>query len=498
VSLSARDFHNLTKHRRGRRLGGRMDPANRPLPFKVYSGLELLPFDRTWDPLDEPATDALAGRGPVGRSQPARADVERICHFSNGVLRWREVPWLPGGRMAFRAAPCTGALYHIELYLACAALEGLPAGLYHFCARDSGFRRLRPGDWRAPLVEAAADEPAVADAPAVLVVTSTFWRNAWKYGSRAYRHTYWDGGVVIANALAAAHAVDLPAEVVIGFVDAEVNRLIDVDPEAEVAIAMIALGSGGPAPPALPAPKRLGLPTEPLSPFEERFPVIPAAHAGTSLGDAGQVLAWRGTGDATSLAGSVRSSRGHGGGRSLEEAIIGRRSTRRFAMTPITEAQLIDLLDCALAPVRSDTGIGPGTVHLAVNGVVGLDPGTYRVDGDRITLIRRWPEADIRASAMQMSLVQELAADAAVNVCFLADLDSVLGRMGDRGWRAAHMGAAIAAGRLEVAAQALGLGATGLTFFDDEVTELFDLEGTSTAVTYLAAVGAPAPRLAWI
>src|SRR5262249_17920034 len=116
----------------------------------------------------------------------------------------------------------------------------------------------------------------------------------------------------------------------------------------------------------------------------------------------------------------------------------------------------------------------------------------------RITLIRPWPEADIRAAAMQMSLVQELAADAAANVCFLADLDAVLDRLGDRGWRAAHMGAAIAAGRLAGAAQALGRGANGLTFFDDEVTELFGLDGRSTGVCYLAAVGVPARGKAWI
>lgn len=475
-----------------------MDPANRPLPFKVYTGLELLPFGRPWAPLDEPATEALAGRGRVGRRHPTRNDVERICHFSNGVLRWREVPWLPGGRMAFRAAPCTGALYHIELYLACAGLEGLPAGLYHYCARDSGFRCLRPGDWRGLLAEAAAGEASTVDAPAVLLVTSTFWRNAWKYGPRAYRHAYWDGGVVIANALAAAHALNLPARVVMGFVDAAVNRLIDVDPDAEAAIAMVALGGGGSAPPGMSPPQPLGLATEPLSAFQERFDLIPAAHAATSFGDRSQVLAWRHSAEATPSAEPIETSPGHRGGPSLEEAIIRRRSTRSFAVTPITQGQLIDLLDCALAPVPSDAGIGPGSVHLALNGVEGMDPGTFRVDGGGITLIRSWPEAGIRAAAMQMSLDQELAADAAVNVCFLADLDSVLDRMGDRGWRAVHMGAAIAAGRLEVAAQALGMGATGLTFFDDEVTDLFGLDGTSTGVSYLAAVGVPAGRRARI
>src|SRR5499427_3290348 len=270
-AMTARRYHDLSKHRRGRRLGGRMDPANRPLPFKVYRDVPLLPFAESWDTLTEPATEALSGQGPLTRRQPTRADVERVCRFSNGVLRWRQASWLPGGRMAFRAAPCTGALYHIELYLACTDIEGLPAGLYQYCARDSGFRRLRGGDWRAVLIEAAAGEMATAEAPAVLLMTSTFWRNAWKYGARAYRHTYWDGGVVLANALAAAQALQLRATVVMGFVDAAVNALIDIEPDREAAIAMVPLGEGAPAPrPRAAPPERLGLVTEPLSPFEER------------------------------------------------------------------------------------------------------------------------------------------------------------------------------------------------------------------------------------
>ena len=29
--------------------------------------------------------------------------------------------------------------------------------------------------------------------------TSTFWRNAWKYRSRTYRHFGWDNGTIVAN-----------------------------------------------------------------------------------------------------------------------------------------------------------------------------------------------------------------------------------------------------------------------------------------------------------
>src|SRR5437899_87779 len=82
--------------------------------------------------------------------------------------------------------------------------------------------------------------------PAALLLTSAFWRNAWKYGPRAYRHTFWDGGVLLANVLAAAQALGLPARLVLGFEDDRIARLLDLDPEREAPFALVALGSGGP------------------------------------------------------------------------------------------------------------------------------------------------------------------------------------------------------------------------------------------------------------
>jgi hypothetical protein len=54
----------------------------------------------------------------------------------------------------------------------------------------------------------------------VLVCTSTFWRNAWKYQARTYRHCFWDTGNAARNLLAVAAADGVPARVVVGFVDA--------------------------------------------------------------------------------------------------------------------------------------------------------------------------------------------------------------------------------------------------------------------------------------
>ena len=86
------------------------------------------------------------------------------------------------------------------------------------------------------------------------------------------------------------------------------------------------------------------------------------------------------------------------------------------------------------------------------------------------------------------------AADAAVDIFFLSDLDEAMGRLGERAYRVAQMAGGIQGARVELAATALGLGATGLTFFDDEVTQVFEPAAAGRQVMYLAAVGQKASR----
>ncbi|MEX2598586.1 MAG: nitroreductase family protein [Dehalococcoidia bacterium] len=93
-----------------------------------------------------------------------------------------------------------------------------------------------------------------------------------------------------------------------------------------------------------------------------------------------------------------------------------------------------------------------------------------------------------------LALHQSLAGDAAVNIYFLADLSSLLARLGNRAYRAAHLDASITAGRMYLAAYALGLGASGLTFYDDEVTEFFSPHAEGKSVMFLIAIGVPGKR----
>ena len=277
--MRALDYHESTKHswERIRANPHSLDFANMPLPFKIYSDAARQPLPTDLPDSAAPALTALAepGAHADGDRVPGRNELARLLSAVGITKRRRH----PGGEMLFRGAPCTGALYHIEVYVICADLKDLPAGVYQFQPKDSSVCLLRAGDCRQVLVEASGAHAAVADAPVVLVLTSTWWRNAWKYQARAYRHAWWDSGCMAANLLAQAAALELPASLVAGYADEPINRLLDIDPENEASLMLVPIGRGGPAY-AAPPPRLalLGLSTEPLSRYEVAYPDIPAVH----------------------------------------------------------------------------------------------------------------------------------------------------------------------------------------------------------------------------
>ena len=103
-------------------------------------------------------------------------------------------------------------------------------------------------------------------------------------------------------------------------------------------------------------------------------------------------------------------------------------------------------------------------------------------------------EGDFRTEASYLGLEQALPGDAAVAVFFLADLERILKRYGNRGYRAAQLEAGILGGRLYLAAYAQRLGATGLTFFDDDVVNFFSPHAAGKSAIFLTALGVSRKR----
>ncbi len=481
-----------------------LDWANRPQPFKIYPTIEPLPLPRDVPQTGVAALSAISEPVPSAGSDsvPDLQDLARILHFSAGITKQRAHP---GGEIYFRAAGCTGALYEIELYVVTGDLAGLDAGVYHFNPADLSLRLLRKGDFRRNLAQATAMEPAVAHAPATIICTGTYWRNAWKYQARTYRHFGWDNGTLLANMLAISAASGLPAEIVLGFVDGEVNRLLDLNSEREVAFSLVVLGQGLALPPLTPAEvPTLGLETVALSRREVDYPLMRELHAASSLHSASEVQAWR---SHTPLSDFLRPvgpvielhplSDADMPRDTIEEVISRRGSSRKFARTPITLPQLSTILDRATRGVSADfldpLGAQLNDLYLIVHAVEGLDPGAYVFHRQR-GLLECLKQGDFRALAGHLGLDQELPADAAVDVFFLADLRPILQRFGNRGYRAVQLEAGIIGGRLYLAAYSQRLGATGLTFYDDEVTRFFSPHAEGKSAIFLVALGKSAKQ----
>jgi len=492
-------YHDATKHSHAsiRANPHFLDFANQPLPFKIYPTLEPSRLPGELRQTGVAALSAIAECVPLETSSaPDLRAVAQLLYLSAGITRQRKYP---GGEIYFRAAACTGALYEVELYLVCGDLADLQAGVYHFAPAEFGLRRLRAGDYRSVLVEATGGVPAIAHAPLIIVCTCTYWRNAWKYQARTYRHFGWDNGTLLANLLAVASALGLPAKVVCGFVDATVNRLLDVDSQREVAFSLVALGHGSDPPPLSPEIFPLGLETVPLSRHEVDYPLMHEMHAASSLQSAEEVATWRGRSPLTILlpaAGPLAQLQPLSDAEMprdpIEQVILRRGSSRKFARTPISMAQLSTMLYRTTRGVPADfldpMGSQLNQMYLIVHAVEGLDPGAYvfRRDSGTVECLKR---GNFRDQVGYLGLEQQLPADAAVDFFFLADLAPIFERLGNRGYRAVELEAGILGGKLYLAAYAQGLGATGLTFYDDDVTRFFSPHAEGKSAIFLVAVG---------
>ena len=519
---AARQFHDATKYVLGGsgagdddifmgtppRLGpaiGEQDPAIEPLPYKIYTTLEPLPLPDAPPPFTLPALDAVAATGefPAASSLPSRDTLAALCLLSNGILKRGSHG--TGRVIEYRAAGGTGARYHLELYLVCGDLPGLAAGVYHYGAHDHALRQLRQGDYRALLAEASGAAPALVQAPAVVVATSTFWRNAWRYQARAYRHVYWDLGTTLSNLLAVAAAADLPAQIVLGFAEPAVNRLLAVDGDRESAVALVALGRQHAAAAAPPPVVPLDLPTQPISAREIGFPEITAMHAASSLASGAEAATWRRQPlrrDSPSPGATLIPLRPLGPealpNTPIDAVIRRRRSTRHYASDrPLPFAVFSTLLDRTSRGIAMDC-LDPAAApltdpYLIVNNVEQLDPGTY-VLHPRSAGIELLARGNMQGTAARLACDQRYAAEAHVNVYYLADLEPILEHYGNRGYRVAQLAAALHAGKLHLAAHALGLGAVGSTAVDDEVIRFFSPHAAGKRYMFVIVFGLRRPR----
>ena len=289
---------------------------------------------------------------------------------------------------------------------------------------------------------------------------------------------------------------------------AEVNRLLDLDTRREVSLCLVPIGRTSES--SLPASREvptLGLETIPLSEREVEYPAMLAIHDESSLESVEEVNLWRGKppilpssvlpGEAVRLPHQPEEDQPKD---TIEKVILRRGFTRTFdKAASITLAQLSTILDYATRGLPADFLEPLGghaqlnDLYLIVHSVQGLKPGAYFVRRE-LNTPEALKEGEFRAEAHHLGLEQELPADACVDIFFLADLKRILERYGNRGYRAVQLEAGAIGGKIYLAAYTQHLGATGLTFFDDDVIKFFSPHAKDKSAIFLLAIGKPLKR----
>ena len=525
----ALDYHEATKHSEISIQLSRhsLDWNNKPRPFKIYTKLRSisLPSDfsqpnidaitciKTVKAINSMTTDAT-------NTTPPQLDIRKLAEilfFSAGITR--EMKYMYGSYY-MRAAPATGALYPIELYIICQAIPGLDAGIYHFCPGDFTVTELRSGDCRAELAAAAGDNMNIMTSPITIVFTSIAWRNAWKYEARSYRHWFWDSGVITANLTATAASSYLQPSLILGFVDDKVNGLLYLDDEKEATIAMAAIGVGLAERSSVSKHKEINsLPHPEILPLSKKgepdYPEIWKIHRASYLSDVEQVKRWINCGvefkkeelvqseilDSTPLH-PTKSSSKSSSGPSLGEVILLRGSSRKFAKTPISFRQLSIILESSTRGIPLDflvenqgktIGATEATtidIYMIVNDVEGLQRGGYFFNRSTSS-IEQLKNKVPRDMSGYLCLGQSLFSDASVVFFLMTDLLAILRTCGNRGYRASQFEAGIIAGKIYLSAYSQQLGASGSTFFDDAVSEFFSPHAKDKSTMVAVGVGVP-------
>lgn len=492
--MTWREYHEFTKHSTQSlsRSQHVLDWENMPDPFRHYDGVPVLDLPADPPSPQIPALELLQGTYGAALAADGSTFLSHLLFHSAAISASKRAP--SGYKYALRVNPSSGNLHPTEFHFLVRGLKHWPDGLYHYRPSSHMVEQRATGDFELKV--------AGGSAPIVFILTSITWREAWKYSNRAYRYCLHDMGHAWQSLALAGLAAGCDSFAVGHFPDDEVARFCRLN-EDERPMLIVKLYGG-----AIPARDPVGGDTvwfggqaNQLSSDEITYSLIDEMHGATklkasecgSISEAKPATIGPNKGFSTvELPSPVSSTQAFG------EVARKRRSALDFqgGTASMSLAQLSAILAAAAQPFFADfAGTRFIQLYLYAHRVDGLHPGVYRY----------WPEhaqleqirsGDQRIAAAGLSLGQDLAGNACVAFSMIADIDRAARFHGDRGYRYVHFEAGAIGQRLYLAAEALGLGATGIgAFFDDEVHCYFDLAAEQGQVVYHFAIGYPVPDL---
>jgi SagB-type dehydrogenase family enzyme len=219
-------YHERTKHHFNRFAPGpgQLDWANQPDPFRRYAGAALtrLPLLAPEEEPVSPAYERLYERGAVPSAPLTIRSLSRLLEYSLALSAWKQAGET---RWALRANPSSGNLHPTEGYVLISGIPELGAGgVFHYAPLEHGLER------RADCADALF---ARLMGGFLVGLSSIYWREAWKYGERAFRYCQHDAGHAIGALRIAAAALGWSARVLDGTADETIDALLGLDRSAD-------------------------------------------------------------------------------------------------------------------------------------------------------------------------------------------------------------------------------------------------------------------------
>jgi len=522
-------YHNRTKHHfhgYARSLGY-LDWATQPDPFRRFDGAPFIPLPRTDEDSSPPYSDIYS----LDRVAPQPVCLRTISEFfylSLAISAWKEYA---GSRWALRCNPSSGNLHPTEGYLVISPIDGLGdmPSVYHYAPKVHALElrtRFSNEVWKQ-LVKGLPPRSFLVG------LSSITWREAWKYGERAYRYCQQDMGHALAACGISGATLGWRVHLINQMSDVDITKLLGLDrreqfheremedPEALLAV----IPSLSDVPPLLTlsaeaieqvaAGEWQGQANQ-LSSSHVRWELIDAVtescvKRATDTDDFGSYLA---RGGITSVVPATTAS--------ARRIIRQRRSAVALdGRTAISRDQFYAILN-RLLPCSNNVPwniIGPPEkVHLGlfVHRVIGLEAGLY-------CLIRSSEQEEPLRNAMKPGFVwqrppgcptslplyllatgncttlaarvcclQDIAGDGAFSLGMIAEFIEPLRRYGGWFYRRLFWEAGTIGQVLYLEAEAAGIRSTGIgCYFDDPMHDVFGLRGLQYQSMYHFTMGGP-------
>ncbi|HEY6880577.1 MAG TPA: nitroreductase family protein [Polyangiales bacterium] len=517
ASVTAREYHERTKHRAAGYARGpeTIDWTEPPNPFRTFAGAARFELPLSAD-IWRTSFDAL-GRFEAPPSALSLESLGALFQLTFAISAWkRQGP----DQWALRCVPSSGNLHPTEAYLVARGTGELGDGLYHYDACEHALEQRR-------------SDRGLVTSPCVFVgMSSLHWREAWKYGERAFRYCQLDLGHALAGLHYAAAVLgwrvrplwSLSSDQVASYLGLDRSEdFANVEREEPALIAWIDTRATPQGDLGFEPERVLGSSTEAswagranrIDPHPMyRWPVIDevALHTRKSSTEPAVPEASAGAERERSLRGE-RLSAPH---LSAADVLRARRSAQRFdARHVLPAAPAVRMLQSLLAGSPCADSFPVPRLHVAalVQRVDGLATGLYALPRSHRgeSLMREqfdarfaWePLAALEPSLFtladgvfagagrQLCCGQAIASDCNLLFVLLGEFDDAVEQT-PYAYRQLHMEAGLLAHILYLEAQACGLAGTGIgCFFDDDWHRFLGLASSRLQALYCFSVGRP-------